>query len=227
MTENDYLLQEFYKIITPNKVELFEKIAAQRSKHLVIALENIQQDHNASAVMRSMDCLGFQDLHLVEKNNRYEFQRDIALGAARWLDVIQHQQEPEPVLDAIEHLRNNGYKIVATTPHRDAYTPQNLPLDQPIALFFGAEKHGISEELQSHADYFVKIPMHGFTESYNVSVSAAILMSALRTRMQQENIPFILSTEAQTELKISWCEKILNGGSALAEKYRSEFKKDF
>ena len=227
MTENDYVLQEFYKIITPNKVELFEKIAAQRSKHLVIALENIQQDHNASAVMRSMDCLGFQELHLVEKNNRYEFQRDIALGAARWLDVIQHQEEPEPVLDAIQHLRSKGFKIVATTPHRDAYTPQNLPLDQPIALFFGAEKHGISEELQSHADYFVKIPMHGFTESYNVSVSAAILMSALRTRMLHENIPFIMNEKAQTELKISWCEKILNGGPALAEKYRLEFKKDF
>lgn len=227
MTQNDYVLSEFYKIITPNKVELFEKIAAQRSKHMIIALENIQQDHNASAVMRSMDCLGFQELHLIEKNNRYEFQRDIALGAARWLDVIQHQQEPEPVLDCIKHLRQNGYRIVATTPHKDAYHPQNIPLNEPFALFFGAEKHGISAELVKEADYFVKIPMHGFTESYNVSVSAAILMSALRTRMIQENLPFILSQEAQTELKISWCEKILNGGPALAEKYRLEFQKDF
>lgn len=226
MTQNDYVLSEFYKIITPNKVELFEKIAAQRSKHIVVALENIQQDHNASAVMRSMDCMGFQELHLIEKNNRYEFQRDIALGAARWLDVIQHQQEPEPVLDAIQLLRNQGYTIVATTPHQDAYTPQNLPLDKPIALFFGAEKHGISSELKREADNFVKIPMHGFTESYNVSVSAAILMNALRTRMIQENIPFLLSAEAQTNLKISWCEKILNGGTALAEKYRIEFQKD-
>ena len=227
MTENDYVLQEFYKIITPNKVELFEKIAAQRSKHLVIALENIQQDHNASAVMRSMDCLGFQELHLVEKNNRYEFQRDIALGAARWLDVIQHQEEPEPVLDAIQHLRSKGFKIVATTPHRDAYTPQNLPLDQPIALFFGAEKHGISEELQSHADYFVKIPMHGFTESFNLSVSAAIILNALRTRLEQSNINWLLSEEERTQLKITWCERILNGGPQLAQKFRKEFKKDW
>lgn len=227
MTQNEYVLKEFYKIITPNKVELFEKIAAQRTKHIVVALENIQQDHNASAVMRSMDCLGFQELHLIEKNNRYEFQRDIALGAARWLDVIQHQKEPEPVLDSIQLLREKGYTIVATTPHKDAYNPQNLPLDKPFALFFGAEKHGISVELAKEADCFVKIPMHGFTESYNVSVSAAILMSAVRTRMIQENIPFILSQEAQTELKISWCEKILNGGPALAEKYRSEFQKDF
>jgi tRNA (guanosine-2'-O-)-methyltransferase len=227
MTQNEFVLKEFYKIITPNKVELFEKIAAQRSKQIVVALENIQQDHNASAVMRSMDCLGFQELHLIEKNNRYEFQRDIALGAARWLDVIQHQEEPEPVLDGIQQLREKGYTIVATTPHKDAYTPQDLPLDKPIALFFGAEKHGISDELSKEADYFVKIPMHGFTESYNVSVSAAILLSALRTRMIHEKIPFILSPEAQINLKISWCEKILNGGKALAEKYRLEFKKDF
>ena len=126
-----------------------------------------------------------------------------------------------------QQLREKGYTIVATTPHKDAYTPQDLPLDKPIALFFGAEKHGISEELSKEADYFVKIPMHGFTESYNVSVSAAILLSALRTRMIHEKIPFILSPEAQINLKIDWCEKILNGGTALAEKYRLEFKKDF
>ncbi|MFN5292660.1 MAG: TrmH family RNA methyltransferase, partial [Flavobacteriia bacterium] len=99
MTEDAYVLQEFYKIITPNKVNMFERIAAQRTKHIVVGVENIQQDHNASAIMRSMDCLGFQELHLIEKNNTYQFQRDIALGAARWLDVEQHQEGPVPVLN--------------------------------------------------------------------------------------------------------------------------------
>lgn len=225
MTEDAYVLQEFYKIITPNKVGLFEKIAPQRSRHLVVGLENIQQDHNASAIMRTMDCLGFQELHLIEKNNNYQFQRDIALGAARWLDVMQHQQEPEPVLDSIAHLRQKGYQIVATSPHLKASTPQNIDLTQPIALFFGAEKHGISEELSANADAFLHIPMHGFTESFNLSVSAALVLSALRTRLETSSIDWLLSPEAQTELKISWCERILNGGPQLAQKFREEFKK--
>lgn len=225
MTQDTYVLQEFYKIITPNKIGLFEKIAPQRSRHIVVGLENIQQDHNASAIMRSMDCLGFQELHLIEKNNNYQFQRDIALGAARWLDVIQHQQEPEPVLDAISSLKTKGYKIVATSPHHKAQTPQDIDLSEPIALFFGAEKHGISAELEANADSFLHIPMHGFTESYNLSVSAAIVLNALRTRLETSEHEWLLSQEDQIALKIEWCERILNGGPQLAEKFRSEFKK--
>jgi tRNA (guanosine-2'-O-)-methyltransferase len=175
--------------------------------------------------MRTMDCLGFQELHLIEKNNNYQFQRDIALGAARWLDVMQHQQEPEPVLDSIAHLRQKGYRIVATSPHIKASTPQNIDLTQPIALFFGAEKHGISEELSANADAFLHIPMHGFTESFNLSVSAALVLSAMRTRLEASSMNWLLSPEAQTELKISWCERILNGGPELAQKFREEFKK--
>ncbi len=226
MTQNDFVLSEFYKIITPNKVSMFERIAPQRSRHLVVGLENIQQDHNASAIMRSMDCLGFQELHLIEKNNSYQFQRDIALGAARWLDVAQHQEGQEPVLDAIANLKNKGYRIVATSPHHKAVTPQTIDISQPIALFFGAEKHGISAELEAHADEFLHIPMHGFTESFNLSVSAAIVLSALRTRLEASQLHWLLTKEDQTRLKIEWCERILNGGPQLAQKFREEFKKD-
>ena len=225
MTEDAYVLQEFYKIITPNKVGLFEKIAPQRSRHLIVGLENIQQDHNASAIMRTMDCLGFQELHLIEKNNNYQFQRDIALGAARWLEVVQHQQEPEPILDAINTLKAKGYRIVATSPHHRANTPQDIDLKQPIALFFGAEKHGISAELEANADSFLHIPMHGFTESFNLSVSAALVLNALRTRLAASNIDWLLTTTEQTQLKIAWCERILNGGQQLAQKFREEYQK--
>jgi len=225
MTEDAYVLQELYKIITPNKVGLFEKIAPQRSRYLVVGLENIQQDHNASAIMRTMDCLGFQELHLIEKNNNYQFQRDIALGAARWLDVVQHQQEPEPVLDAINTLKAKGYRIVATSPHHKANTTQEIDLEQPIALFFGAEKHGISAELEANADSFLHIPMHGFTESYNLSVSAAVVLSALRTRLEASKYSWFLNEAEQIALKIEWCRRILNGGPQLAQKFREEYQK--
>jgi len=175
--------------------------------------------------MRSMDCLGFQELHLIEKNNSYQFQRDIALGSARWLDVNQYQEGPEPVLEAIAKLRKQGYRIIATSPHHKAVTPQTVNLQQPIALFFGAEKHGISPELMENADELLHIPMHGFTESLNLSVSAALLLNALRTRLESTQYPWLLSEQEQIKLKIEWCKRILNGGPQLAEKFREEFKK--
>jgi tRNA (guanosine-2'-O-)-methyltransferase len=114
---------------------------------------------------------------------------------------------------------------VATSPHIKAKTPQNLTLDKPVALFFGAEKHGISEELKQNADEFLHIPMHGFTESFNLSVSAALVLSALRTRLEASNYSWLLSEKERTALKIEWCERILNGGPQLAQKFREEFKK--
>ncbi|MEN9699691.1 MAG: hypothetical protein RLZZ301_889 [Bacteroidota bacterium] len=227
MTENEFVLEEFYKIITPNKVQLFESIAPERTRHFVLALENIQQDHNASAIMRSMDCLGVQELHLIEKNTNYQFQRDIALGASRWLDVHQHQDGDEPVLAAISELKQKGYRIVATSPHARSQGLEKLDLEQPIAFFFGAEKHGISEALKDNADEFVHIPMYGFTESYNLSVSAALLMQHVRLRLEQSLSDWKLSDEAQLALKIEWCKKILNGGAALDAKYREVYQKEF
>lgn len=225
MTENEYLLQAFYQIITPHKKELFERVASQRTRHLVVALENIQQDHNASAIMRSMDCLGFHELHLIEKHNKYEFQRDIALGAARWLNIVQHHQSDQPILDAIKKLRTQGYRIVATSPHTKQNTLMEIPIDKPVALFFGAEKNGISEQLKNNADTIIQIPMYGFTESLNLSVSVALLLNMYRSRLASSKLNWLMSNDEQTEIKLLWCQKILNGGPELAEKFRSEYKK--
>jgi tRNA (guanosine-2'-O-)-methyltransferase len=138
---------------------------------------------------------------------------------------VQHQQEPEPVLDAISTLKAKGYRIVATSPHHKANTPQDIDLEQPIALFFGAEKHGISAELEANADSFLHIPMHGFTESYNLSVSAAVVLSALRTRLEASKYSWLLNEAEQIALKIEWCRRILNGGPQLAQKFREEYQK--
>lgn len=220
MSIEKQILEEFYKIITPNKVEMFDRIAALRTRHLTVALENIYQEHNASAVLRSCDCFGIQEMHVIEKGFQYSVQRDIALGAGRWVDMFNYNLGDNPTDDCILNLQNRGYKIVATTPHTDAFTIHNLPIDQPLAFFFGTERRGLSQEVIDRADYKVKIPMFGFTESFNISVSVAIVLQTIRQRLEESNLNWKLTEEELIALKIKWCRKILNGGSALENEFR-------
>ena len=220
---NSKILAAFYEIITPNKREMFDRIAADRTKHLTVVMENIYQEHNASAVLRSCDCFGLQDLHVIEKDNTYKIQRDIALGAGRWVDMYNYDNTENATKECLNHLKSKGYKIVATTPHTDHQTIYDLDLTQPIALVFGTERRGISEEVLEMADEFVKIPMYGFTESFNISVSVAIVLNTLRQRLEQSDLNWKLSAEEQELLKINWCAKILNGGDLLEKKFRAEF----
>ena len=225
--ENKAVLKELYDIITPNKQEMFDRIAAERTNYLTVVLENVFQEHNASAVLRSCDCFGIQQLNVIEKDNQYKVQRDIALGAGRWVDLYNFDQGTTPSLDCIRKLKSKGYKIVATTPHTKDVTINDIDLSQPMALVFGTERRGISEEIMQEADEFVKIPMYGFTESFNISVSVAITLNVLRERLQKSNLNWKLSPEEQIELKLHWCRKILNGGQALEDEIRRRlFKKE-
>ncbi len=219
---NSKILAAFYEIITPNKREMFDRIAANRTKHLTVVMENIYQEHNASAVLRTCDCFGLQELHVIEKDNAYKIQRDIALGAGRWVNMYNYDDSENVTKDCLNNLKAKGYKIIATTPHTDSQTIYDLDLSQPIALVFGTERRGISEEVIEMADEFVKIPMYGFTESFNISVSAAIVLNSLRQRLEQSDLNWKLSEEEQTLLKIDWCTKILNGGDLLEKKFRAD-----
>lgn len=214
------ILEEFYSIISPSKQEMYDRIAENRTKHLTVVLENIYQEHNASAVMRSCDCFGIQELHVIEKNNQYKIQRDIALGAGRWVDLYNYDQGASPTADCINKLKNKGYKIVATTPHTNDITINELNLDKPIALVFGTERRGISDEIKEMADEFVKIPMYGFTESFNISVSVALALNTLRERLENSSIEWKLNEKEQTLLKIKWCKKILRSGNEMEEEFR-------
>lgn len=218
-TIDDKVLNEFYAIISDSKKEMFDRIAAQRTRHVVVAMENIQKDHNASAVLRTCDCFGVQDLYTIEKNKQYEIQREIARGSGNWVDLHSYTEGEQPELDCLNDLKQKGYRIIATSPSADK-TIQELDITTPIALFFGTEWHGISETVESAADELVKIPMYGFTESFNVSVTVALMLNILRERLQNSNFIWKLSEQEQTQLKIDWCSKIVNRGYAVQEAIR-------
>src|SRR5690606_15998404 len=113
-------------------------------------------------------------------------------------------------------LKNQGYKIAATTPHTDAFTINDVPIDRPLAILFGTEQTGLSEKALEMADYYVKIPMVGFTESFNISVSAALTMNTIRTRLEsQTEFDWKLTEEQQTQLKIEWCKNVIRNPDAV------------
>ena len=227
MTEDLYVLQEFYKAITNNKIELFERIASERTRHLTAVIEDVYQEHNASAVIRTCECLGIQDIHVLEKRNKYAVNRDIALGAANWIDLHQYYKNKNPLHACIQTLKNKNYRIVATSPYARKEL-SDLDIQQPMAIFFGTEQDGLSKEIITHSDEQIKIPMVGFTESYNLSVSVSMVLFYLRNQLENSKYSWKLSREDQTKLKIQWCTKLLHGGQFMESEFRKRFlEKEF
>ena len=207
---------------------MFDEISQQRTRHLTIVLEDIFQEHNGSAVIRTCDCFGIQDLYTIEDKNRYVLQRKIALGAGRWINLHRFSAKQYAATDCIKELKNKGYRIVATTPHANAFNPTSIPIQEPLALFFGTERYGLTDSVLNQADYQLSIPMYGFTESFNLSVSVAIILQSLRTRLDAENFYWKLSEQEQIELQILWSTRILNGGEALEKQFRQAYlQKEF
>ena len=157
------------QLISENKRDLFDRLAPLRTRHIAVVLEDIYQSHNASAVLRSCDCFGVQDVHVIEANNPFNPAGDVAVGSSKWVDYYPYHDTPS----AYQRLREMGYKIVATTPHTNDTLITDLDISQPIALVFGTELTGLTPQAIDLADSYVKIPMYGFTESFNISVSAA------------------------------------------------------
>lgn len=219
MTLDEKVLESFYDIITESKQEMYDRIAADRTKHLTVVMENIHKEHNASAVLRTCDCFGIQNLHAIEKDNTYEIQRDIALGAGNWVDLYTYSEGDNPTKSCLNQLKSEGYRIVATSPHTNNDI-NDLDLSQPIALVFGTEKKGVSNEVEEMADELVRIPMYGFTESFNISVSAAIALNIIRRKLTLSDINWKLPYEEQVKLKIQWCTKIIRDGEMVENEIR-------
>src|ERR1035437_608126 len=200
------LLSYFQNFITVPKFEKFERIAKNRTRHVTMVLEDVYQAHNASAVLRSCECFGIQDVYFIENRYEYQISPDVALGSTKWIDIYRYNEpEFDNTTACINDLKSKGYKIYATTPHTDDCMINDLPLDDKVALLFGTELEGLSETALKLADGFVRIPMYGFTESYNISVSAALSLFSVSENLRSQHIDFGLSEMELVDLKLNWC----------------------
>ena len=217
--QENTLLNFLLEYITPERKEKFEKVLDKRTRHITLILEDIFQAQNASAVLRSCDLTGIQDVHIVENQYTYDINPDVVVGSTKWLNLYKYNQNSFNTLDAYDSLREKGYRIIATSPHESGYTPDDLPLDKPIALVFGTEKTGLSEEALSNADGFIRIPMVGFTESYNISVSAALLLYSLTNRLRQSEVNWQLKPQERDELMLQWCKNTIKRVGMLEKEF--------
>lgn len=225
--QNEWLLERFYEHISENKQNLFEEIILNRTKHVTVVLENLFQPHNAAAVLRSCDCFGVQEVHIIENENKFEPNKEIDMGSSKWLSLNRYNQEANNTLSTINKLKSEGYVIAATTPHTNDMEIKELPLDKPVALLFGTELTGLSDIAMEHSDCFVKLPMYGFTESYNISVSVALALFAVTERMRaDESIDWRLSAEDQLKLKLQWAKKVVKRSDKIESHLLEIFKNE-
>lgn len=202
-TYNKHLLEYLSQFIRAERKAKFDAVLAQRTKHFTVVLENIYQPHNSNAVMRSCDCFGFQDCHLIEEIYKFAPSIGVSSGAIKWLDIYRHDTSQ----NAIHHLKEQGYQIVATSPHKEDCHLENFDIAKKSAFFFGAEKKGLSDKVMQVADVFLKVPMYGHTESLNISVSAAIILQNISTRLRNSDIDWQLQAKEKELLKLEWIKK--------------------
>ena len=214
------LIEYLKELITEHKWQLFNDVIQNRTRYLTVVLEDIFQPHNASAVLRTCDCFGVQDVHIVENRNEYTINPDVALGASKWLNLYKYNEEENNTLSTIHTLKEKGYRIVATTPHTNDVDLEEFDLGKgKAALLFGSELPGLSDIVMDNADEFLKIPMYGFTESFNISVSAAIILHHLTHKLKKTDINWHLSSNEQEEVLLNWLRKSIKNSELIEKDY--------
>ncbi len=214
-----HLLKHLESIITENRKLTFERILRNRTRHFTVVLEDIYQKHNTSAVVRSCDIFGIQDIHIIENKYNSYVSNQVAKGSQKWIDFNEYNTEEYNTDTCIESLRNSGYQLIATSPHNDSCVLKDFDISKKSAFVFGVEKAGVSEKMMREADGYLKIPMVAFTESLNVSVAAAIILNDLTTRLRDSNVNWQPSESEKNEKRLDWCKKTINNVEQIIERY--------
>ncbi|MCD8446876.1 TrmH family RNA methyltransferase [Tenacibaculum finnmarkense] len=219
------LLAYLEGFITDKRKETFNSVLNERTRHFTVVLEDIYQPHNASAVVRSCDIFGVQDVYAIENRFTNKVSRHVAKGSQKWLNINRYKEDGDNTKACIDDLRAKGYQIIGTTPHTDSCVLSDFDVTKKSAFVFGAEKDGISDYIKQEADGFLKIPMVGFTESLNISVAAAITLNDVTARLRKTNIDWKLSKEEQRVLYFEWIKNTIKNPDKLIEYYHKELEK--
>lgn len=206
--------------LTEERIEVLRRTLAERTRYMTILTENTFHPQNASALVRHCEAFGLQDLHTVETICKFSPNVNIVRGTDKWVDITRHESTAE----AISSLKAAGYRLVATTPHRESCTPETFDVEKgPFCLVFGTEHAGVSDEIIEAADEYLRIPMCGMVESLNVSASAAILIYMLSQRMRlSRSIDWRLSEEENRELLFRWVMSSVRDAERILEREFSD-----
>lgn len=210
------LLEYLEGFITEKRKQRFLQVLEERTKYLTVAIEDVYQLHNTSAVIRSCDVFGIQEAHIIEQRFGKRLDKNIAMGAQQWVDVHRYETTEK----CIETLRKKGYRVIATTPKKNSCLLNDFEIEGKTALLFGTEREGLSEEALKTSDGFLKIPMLGFTESLNVSVSAAIILQHLTAKLRETSVDWKLSEEDKLEKRLDWTKTSIKSIDDILDHYQ-------
>jgi len=216
---NTKLLTYLEGFVTDKRKKLFRNILQDRTRHFTVVLEDIYQQHNASAVIRSCDIFGIQDIHVIENKYKSKVSRHIAKGSQKWLSFHNYKEDTNNTLECLNSLKSKGYQIIATTPHNNSCSLHDFDISKKSAFVFGVEKTGVSDLVINNADGILKIPMVGFTESLNISVAAAIILENLTFKLRNSSVDWKLTNEEQKILYASWIEKTIKNVDEIKERF--------
>lgn len=204
------LIGHFSQYISDHKKEFVEQVLNDRTRYVTVVLEDIYQSQNASAAVRTCECMGVQDVHIIENYNPYEVNSSVLKGSYKWENLIRYRSQENNTEMCYKNLRANGYKIYATDPSVENISIDEIEIDtSKIALVFGNELHGLSQYALDHADQHVKIPMYGFTESLNISASVAVCLSTITPKLKANREQYTLSQHEKDELRLAWYRKMV------------------
>ncbi|WP_106153098.1 TrmH family RNA methyltransferase [Marinilabilia salmonicolor] len=222
------LIEFLSQFVTSSRLELFKSVLEERTDYITVVLEDIFHPHNASAVLRSCDCFGVQDVHILENRHTYNVNPDVALGASKWLTLHRyHEVGKNNTTRALLDLKNQGYRIVATVPDRKAESLHSFDVHNgPFSLVFGGEKTGVSGEVRKMADHFVTIPMVGFTESLNISVAAAIMLQHFTEQIRKNIVNRKLSEDKYNRILLDWIRKSVKRVDIIEKDFLTRLSRD-
>ena len=206
--------------VTERRRNLFDEVLSNRTNHFTVILEDLFEKQNVSAIARTCDIFGIQNLHIIENRYSSYVSNHVARGAQKWININYYNEQEHNTQICIDKLRNEGYQIVATTPHTDSCILQEFDITKKTAFVFGVEKAGVSNLIMNQADGFLKIPMVGFTESLNVSVAAALILNSTTERLRNSNINWQLTKKEKQELKLEWMKKSIKSIDLILERYK-------
>ena len=191
-----------------------------------MVLEDIFKPHNASEVLPTCDCFGVQDIHVIEKINSYKVNPYVTRSASQWVDLHKYyQEEGRSVQACFQSSRQKGYKIYGTSPSPQSISIYDLEPTEKLALVFGNEHEGISEEVKSNCNGLVHIPILGFTESFNISAAASILLFDLIQKAGKFNHPdFYFSNEVKQNLRLKWYRSLVKNSDLHEKVYQKTLK---
>lgn len=216
------LVAHLSQFVTEARWQRIQSVLDRRTRRLAVVLEGIHKPHNASAVLRSCDGFGVQDVHIIERETEFDPNREVSMGADRWLSLHRYDDlNTNNSAVCFDKLKEEGYTLLATTPHDPHTTIDRVPIPEKTAILFGSELRGLSTYALSHADVRVKIPMYGFSESFNISVSAALCLYELSKRLREGDRPWELSDADKTALQLQWLRQSIRASDRLESEFFS------